>query len=148
MVYRNVIVGTDGSQSASAAVRHAARLANATGGRLTVVTAFTPLDRAARAREEAPEEIQWRITDAAAADEKADAARHLAREAGVRDVHIRSQAGDPANALIEAAEDTGADVIVVGSRGMTSASRFLLGSVPNKISHHAPCDVLIVHTAD
>jgi nucleotide-binding universal stress UspA family protein len=55
-------------------------------------------------------------------------------------------AGDPASALIEAAEDTLADVIVVGSRGMTGASRFLLGSVPNKVSHHAPCDVLIVHT--
>jgi nucleotide-binding universal stress UspA family protein len=48
--------------------------------------------------------------------------------------------------LIEAAEDTGGDLIVVGSKGMASAARFVLGSVPNKVSHHAPCDVIIVHT--
>jgi nucleotide-binding universal stress UspA family protein len=54
--------------------------------------------------------------------------------------------GDPAEMLIEAAEDTGGDLIVVGSKGMASATRFVLGSVPNKVSHHAPCDVIIVHT--
>ena len=66
---------------------------------------------------------------------------------GVADVRTRSEPGDPADALIDAAEDTGGDVIVVGSRGMTGATRFFLGSVPNKVSHHAPCDVLIVSTA-
>jgi nucleotide-binding universal stress UspA family protein len=54
--------------------------------------------------------------------------------------------GDPADALLEVAEEEGADLIVVGNRGMTGAKRFLLGSVPNKISHHAPCSVLIVRT--
>jgi nucleotide-binding universal stress UspA family protein len=44
------------------------------------------------------------------------------------------------------AEETGADLIVVGNKGMTGAERFLLGSVPNKVSHHAPCSVLIVRT--
>ena len=56
-------------------------------------------------------------------------------------------AADPASLLIDAADDSGGDVIVVGSKGMTSAKRFVLGSVPNKVSHHAPCDVVIVHTA-
>ena len=55
--------------------------------------------------------------------------------------------GDPAEMLVETAEDTGADLIVVGSKGMASATRFVLGNVPNKVSHHAPCDVMIVHTA-
>lgn len=146
--YRNVVVGTDGSETANKAVKVAAGLAAASGARLTVVTAFTPHEAAtARAREEAPEEIQWRITDAGAADETASSAVRVASEAGVKDVRARAERGDPADALIDVAEDTGGDLIVVGSRGMTGAARFLLGSVPNKVSHHAPCDVLIVATA-
>lgn len=145
--YRNVVVGTDGSETATAAVRAAAELASASGARLTVVTAFTPHPaETARAQEEAPEEIKWRITDSGQADEKAGAACQLARELGVKDVRARAESGDPADALIDVAEDTGGDLIVVGSKGMTGAARFLLGSVPNKVSHHAPCDVLIVHT--
>ena len=145
--YRNVVVGTDGSETAGKAVRTAAALAAASGARLTVVTAFTPHEAAtAAARAEAPEEIQWRITDAGAADETAADACKTARESGVREVHARAERGDPAEALIDVAEDTGGDLIVVGSRGMTGAARFLLGSVPNKVSHHAPCDVLIVAT--
>ncbi len=54
--------------------------------------------------------------------------------------------GDPADAILEVAEQTDADLIVVGNKGMTGARRFLLGSVPNKISHHAPCSVYIVRT--
>jgi nucleotide-binding universal stress UspA family protein len=147
MPYRNVVVGTDGSETAMEAVRHAAKLAVASGARLTVVTAFNP--KAAQAVEdmaEVPEEIRWRITESAHADELAGAASKLASELGVKDVRARSAKGDPADALIDVAEDTGGDVIVVGSRGMTGASRFLLGSVPNTVSHHAPCDVLIVST--
>jgi nucleotide-binding universal stress UspA family protein len=98
------------------------------------------------AREQAPEEIRWRITEVGAAEEHAEEARRLAHEAGARKVRVRAESGDPADVLITVAEDTGADCIVVGSRGMGSASRFLLGSVPNRVSHHAPCDVLIVHT--
>jgi nucleotide-binding universal stress UspA family protein len=56
--------------------------------------------------------------------------------------------GDPAKAIVRFAEEEGADLIVVGSRGMTGTRRFLVGSVPNKVSHHAPCDVIIVRTAD
>jgi nucleotide-binding universal stress UspA family protein len=54
--------------------------------------------------------------------------------------------GDPADAILDVAEETNADLIVVGNKGMTGAKRFLLGSVPNKVSHHAPCGVLIVRT--
>jgi nucleotide-binding universal stress UspA family protein len=148
MGYRNVVVGTDGSETAAIAVRHAARLAGAFGARLTVVTAYTPGQGVdAQELEKAPEDIRWRLRDAGGAEDLASHAKDLAREAGVTDVRTRVAAGDPASALIDAAEDTLADVIVVGSKGMTGASRFVLGSVPNKVSHHAPCDVLIVHTA-
>ena len=54
--------------------------------------------------------------------------------------------GDAADAILDVAEETNADLIVVGNKGMTGAKRFLLGSVPNKVSHHAPCSVMIVQT--
>ena len=145
MPYRNVVVGTDGSETATEAVRHAAKLAAANGARLTVVTAFTPKNPAVPDLEEVPEEIKWRITESAHADEVASGACRLANELGVKDARTRSAKGDPAEALIDIAEDTGGEVIVVGSKGMAGAGRFL-GSVPNKVSHHAPCDVLIVAT--
>jgi len=148
MPYRNVVVGTDGSETAELAVRHAAELAKAFGARLTVVTAFVanPEEEAQRV-EEAPPDVRWAITDANSADERARQARRIARDMGVDDVVLRVDSGDPASLLIDAADDASGDVIVVGSKGMTSAKRFVLGSVPNKVSHHAPCDVVIVHTA-
>jgi len=146
--YQNVVVGTDGSETAELAVRHAAELAKAFGARLTVVTAFMPRpEEEAKRLQEAPEDVRWAITDATSADERARRARTIAREAGVEDVVLRVDSGDPAALLIDAADGSGGDVIVVGSKGMTSAKRFVLGSVPNKVSHHAPCDVVIVHTA-
>jgi nucleotide-binding universal stress UspA family protein len=148
MPYRNVVVGTDGSETAELAVRHAAELAKAFGARLTVVTAFVPDPEAeARRLQEAPPDIRWAITDATSADERARHARAIAHEIGVADVVLRVDSGDPAALLIDVADEDSADVIVVGSKGMTSAKRFVLGSVPNKVSHHAPCDVIIVHTA-
>lgn len=148
MGYRHVLVGTDGSASATEAVRHAGGLAAAFGAKLTIVTAFSPdPEKAERAKAEAPEELQWTVTDSALASEQAAAGRKIAREAGATDVDVYVEAGDPADVVIGTADLRGADVIVVGSKGMTSATRFLIGSVPNKISHHAPCDVIIVHTA-
>ena len=52
---------------------------------------------------------------------------------------VFAREGDPADAILDVAEERGADLIVVGNRGLTGAKRFLLGSVPNKVSHHAPC---------
>jgi nucleotide-binding universal stress UspA family protein len=148
MPYRNVIVGTDGSDTAEVAVRHAAELAKAYGARLTIVTAFAPdPEEEAKRLEEAPPDVRWAITDATSADERAHKGRAIARAVGVDDVVVVVDSGDPASLLIDAADDTGGDVIVVGSRGMTGAKRFILGSVPNRVSHHAPCDVIIVHTA-
>jgi nucleotide-binding universal stress UspA family protein len=148
MAYRNVVVGTDGSETAERAVAHAAGLAGAFGARLTVVTAYAQgTGLTDRERDEVPEDLQWMVTDAGDAEDLAGRAKEIARQAGVKVVRARVAPGDPATALIDVAEDTLADVIVVGSKGMTGATRFVLGSVPNKVSHHAPCDVLIVHTA-
>ena len=68
------------------------------------------------------------------------------KEAGVECATYARQ-GDPADAILDVAEEQGADLIVVGNKGMTGAKRFLLGSVPNKVSHHAPCSVLIIRTS-
>ena len=62
------------------------------------------------------------------------------------DFEVHAPKGDAADSLIAAAKEHDADLIVLGSRGMRGARR-VLGSVPNKVSHHAPCDVLIVQTA-
>jgi nucleotide-binding universal stress UspA family protein len=149
MGYRNVVVGTDGSDSAAGAVRHAARLAATFDCRLTVVTGFTPHPgKTAQAQAEAPDEIRWAITESATAEEHAGDGLRIAEAEGAKDVRIRAEKGDPADILIHVAEDTGADCIVVGSKGMAASSLFRLGNVPNKVSHHAPCDVIIVHTAD
>ena len=67
-------------------------------------------------------------------------------EAAGVDVNTFAREGDPADAILDVAEERDADLIVVGNKGMTGAKRFLLGSVPNKVSHHAPCSVMIVRT--
>jgi nucleotide-binding universal stress UspA family protein len=75
-----------------------------------------------------------------------DEARDRATRAGVSAVQTEARQGDAADAILDVAEEQRADLIVVGNKGMTGAKRFLLGSVPNKVSHHAPCSVLIVRT--
>ena len=62
------------------------------------------------------------------------------------EVDTVARVGDAADAIIDVAEEQRSDLIVVGHKGMTGATRFLLGSVPNKVSHHAPCSVMIVRT--
>ena len=74
------------------------------------------------------------------------AARSEALDGGVADVETFARVGDAADAIVDVAEEQSCDLIVVGNKGMTGAKRFLLGSVPNKVSHHAPCSVLIVRT--
>jgi nucleotide-binding universal stress UspA family protein len=73
-------------------------------------------------------------------------AEHGVLDKGV-ELETYAREGDPAEVIIELANEQQADLIVVGSRGLTGIKRFLLGSVSNKVSHHAPCSVMIVrHT--
>jgi nucleotide-binding universal stress UspA family protein len=74
-----------------------------------------------------------------------DGAAAVARKEGI-EVQTHPVEGDPAEGILNVAEETKADLIVVGNKGMTGARRFLLGSVPNNVSHHAPCSVIIVRT--
>jgi nucleotide-binding universal stress UspA family protein len=147
MMFRSIVVGTDGSDTATQAVRQAVELAGTLGAKLELVSAYEPVP-AQRLREErraAPEDLQWAINPREDVDATLDAAAEVAREAGV-EVNSYPRQGDPADAILDVAEERDADLIIVGNKGMTGAKRFLLGSVPNKVSHHAPCSVLIIRT--
>ena len=122
-----IVVGTDGSETAELALQRAGELAKATGASLHVVSAH---DGAI------PPDVTTALL------ERSAGALH------VRGIECEShpRRGDAAEALLSVADQEGADMIVVGSKGMHGSRRFLLGSVPDKISHHAPCSVLIIRT--
>jgi len=147
MTYGTVVVGTDGSPTAELAVRHAGKVAADNEARLVVVTAYEPHGDELVAKEaQAPEDIKWALTDRVQAEELAQKGRAIAKAEGATNIVAQAIAGSPADVLLEAAHDFGADVIVVGSKGLTSSVHFMLGSVASSVSHHAPCDVLIIHT--
>jgi nucleotide-binding universal stress UspA family protein len=146
-MFKSVVVGTDGSDTASKAVDAAVELARLTGATLEIVSAYEPVP-AQRLRAEArqvPADLEWMINPREDVEATLAEAAGRVRDAGVT-VRTYARGGDPADAILDVAEERGSDLIVVGNKGMTGAKRFLLGSVPNKISHHAPCSVLIVRT--
>jgi nucleotide-binding universal stress UspA family protein len=145
---RSIVVGTDGSETATKAVREAAELAAAVGAAMEIVSAYEPV-ATQRLKEEArqvPDDLQWMVSPREEVDATLREASEMVSSLGVSDVKVHAREGDPADAILDVAEERGSDLIVVGNKGMTGAKRFLLGSVPNKVSHHAPCSVLIVRT--
>ena len=147
-MFSSIVVGTDGSDTATQAVREAIGLARAFSARLEVVSAYepAPAQQLRRARSGTPPDPQWAINMREDVDATLQAAAALARSAAVP-VNVYARQGDPADAILDVAEERGADLIVIGNKGLTGAERFLLGSVPNKVSHHAPCSVLIIRTS-
>jgi nucleotide-binding universal stress UspA family protein len=146
-VFTRIVVGTDGSETAAEAVRQAIDLAKLAGAQLSIVSAFAPVpDRKVKDQQrEAPADVQYEIGPREDVNLVLDAAAADARKEGI-EVQTHPVEGDPGEAILNVAEETKADLIVVGNKGMTGARRFLLGSVPNNISHHAPCSVIIVRT--
>jgi nucleotide-binding universal stress UspA family protein len=146
-MFGSIVVGTDGSDTASEAVRQATELANAVGARIHLVSAFEPVgnQRLREEKQQVPEDMSWMVNQREDVDATLRDAAEQIQEAGV-EVETYARQGDPADAILDVAEEKGADLIVVGNKGMTGARRFLLGSVPNKVSHHAPCNVMIVRT--
>ena len=145
-MFESILVGTDGSGAAGEAVAQAVRMASALGARLQIVSAYEPVpERRLRVeRVHVPTDVQVNMREEVLA--LLDAARRDAETAGVTRVDTFARVGDAADAILDVAEEQGSDLIVVGNKGMAGATRFLLGSVPNKVSHHAPCSVLIVRT--
>ena len=146
-MYSSIVVGTDGSETAAEAVRQATELAKSLGAKLHVVSAYEPVPegRLRRERQEVPEDAQWSVNAREDVDATLKEVSDKVGESGV-DIEIHAREGDPADAILDVAEEQGSDLVVVGNRGMTGARRFLLGSVPNKVSHHAPCSVMIIRT--
>jgi nucleotide-binding universal stress UspA family protein len=146
-MFTKIVVGTDGSETASEAVRQAAELAKISNSELNIVSAYEPVSQA-QLREESrdvPGDVSNAVNPREVVNVTLDKAAGAARKQNV-EVQTHPREGDPADAILDVAEDIGADLIIVGNKGMTGAKRFLLGSVPNKVSHHAPCSVLIVQT--
>lgn len=127
LAVRRVLVATDRSETAERAVRFATEMAERYGAELFVLRVLLSDDG----------------TRAEATRELAEYAESLAGERGRSSVVIGA---DPAEAIVESARREKADVLVVGSVGMTGRREFLLHNVPNRVSHNAPCTVVIVHT--
>jgi nucleotide-binding universal stress UspA family protein len=146
-VFTRIVVGTDGSDTASEAVRQAIDLAKLASAQLSIVSAYEPVAkrRIEGEQQDAPADVQHEIGPREDVNLVLDAAAATARKEGI-EVQTHPVEADPAEAILNVAEETGADLIVVGNKGMTGARRFLLGSVPNNVSHHAPCSVIIVRT--
>ena len=146
-MFRSIVVGTDGSETAGRAVEAAVELAGLAGATLELVCAYEPVSnqRLRREARQVPPDLEWMVNPREDVD--ATLAEAAERAAG-RGIATRTYAreGDPADAILDVAEELGAELIVVGNRGTTGAKRFLLGSVPNKVSHHAPCAVMIIRT--
>ena len=123
-MYERILVGTDGSKTAAKAVARAVQVAADAGAALTILTASAP--------------------ERGTAIVAAEAERHAGSGVPI-DTKVVDR--DPVAALIDEARDGGYDLLVMGNKGMTGLSRFFhLGSVPNKVSHHLPCSLLIVKT--
>jgi nucleotide-binding universal stress UspA family protein len=146
-MFGSIVVGTDGSETASEAVRQATELAKAVGAKVHLVSAFEPVgnQRLREEKQQVPEDMSWMVNLREDVDATLRDAAETIGETGV-EVETYARQGDPADAILDVAEEKNADLIVVGNKGMSGAKRFLLGSVPNKVSHHAPCSVMIIRT--
>jgi nucleotide-binding universal stress UspA family protein len=137
----SIVVGTDGSPSAEAAVRRAVEVARGSGALVHLVTAYPDVpsyrERIASTAKRDPIDLR-EVAESVLA--------RAAGELGSRGVEVETHAreGEPASVIMEVAQEQNADLIVVGARGLTAIQRFLLGSVSSKLSHHAPCSVMIV----
>src|SRR5437879_1737989 len=147
-MYGSIVVGTDGSDTAKTAVRYAIDLARELGAKLQIVSAYEPVS-GQRIRDEgkvAPKDLAWAVNPREDVMTMLETAVKEAQDAGVGTAEMFARQGDAADAILDVAEEQRSDLIVVGNKGMTGTRRFVLGSVPNKVSHHAPCSVLIVRT--
>lgn len=147
-MFTRIVVGTDGSTTASVAVDQAALLASSLGATLHIVHAYKPMSSFIAIDPGVPQPdpgpIQQDLLDQA--QSICAGAAEKAREVGA-EVITHVAPGDPADALTSLAEEIDADLIVVGNKGMAGVRRFIGGSVPNKVSHHCPCHLLVIATS-
>ena len=144
-MYKIVVVGTDGSSTADQAARTAADIARSWGSELHVVTAVRAPRPGMASATGAP------LIDSGAGQALVQEAAKAVGETAVQQfgdglkIEAHAAQGNPDDVILNTAVDVGADLIVVGSKGMRGARRYL-GSVPNSVAHGAHCAVLIVKT--
>jgi nucleotide-binding universal stress UspA family protein len=151
-MYKQIVVGTDGSSGANIALDAAIELARLSGATLHIVNAnklMSPYQLASAADVGvAPVDVvETNEAILASGQRICDDAVERAGRVGVH-AETHCVGGDAAESLMKIAEVADADLVVVGNRGMAGARRFVLGSVPNKVSHHCPTSLLIVDTSD
>lgn len=135
-----IVVGTDGSPGAEAAVRKVIELVQGSEATVHLVCAYpgrTALERIGMSARQEPIDLRGVAADVLARDERRFAEAGFAVEKHVKE-------GDAAHSILEVAMEQEADLIVVGARGITGLRRFMLGSVAGKLAHHATTSLLIV----
>lgn len=148
-MFTTIVVGTDGSKNAEDAVRVAAELAAKMGAELHVIAAYHPLVEAQlrQLARELPAEYRDLLYQERGADAQLDSARGIVKLAGI-EAELAAIVGDAAEVLLDVVDETGADLLVVGSRGEGRVGRMLHGSVSTRLLHHAPCSTLVVKESD
>jgi nucleotide-binding universal stress UspA family protein len=141
-MFSKIAVGTDGSATAREAVKAAIELARRFEAELVLVSAYQDSSAGSRDRRRAPDELQWAFNPAARLKEILARTEAEVRRDGI-ECSTLAEEGDPADVVLRLVEESGADVLVIGNKGM---QRRVLGSVPNTITHRAPCSVLVVKT--
>jgi nucleotide-binding universal stress UspA family protein len=136
-----VAVGTDGSETADAAVREAAEIARRFGAKLVLLSVFERSKGSSAARPQ-DVELQWASNPSARVRSILERIEKDLGEGGI-DCETRADEGDAGEVLVRLAEECGADLLVIGNKGM---KRRVLGSVPNTVTHNAGCSVLVVKT--
>lgn len=145
--YQTVVVGTDGSDSSYRAVDRAAALAGDAHAKLVIACAYYPADpKDTEAAQDTLGEDAYQVTGSAPTYEILRTARERALAAGAENIIERAIVGAPVDSLLELVEEVGADLLVVGNRGLNTLTGRLLGSVPSDTARKSRCDVLIVHT--
>src|SRR5262245_30802898 len=134
-----VAVGTDGSATANEAVKAAAEIARLFEAKLWLLSVAKDSDLPS---EDENIELQWATNSSARVKSMLESTAEELGKQGI-ECETRMADGDPAEVLVKLAADCDADLLVIGNKGM---QRRVLGSVPNTVSHKAPCSVLIVKT--
>lgn len=143
--YQTVVVGTDGSETSFKAVERAAELARDAGATLVIACAYEPEKPDAAAQDALGDEA-YQVVGSAPADDTVSRAKDRAASAGAKKIETKSVQGKPSDTLQKIVKERGADLVVVGNRGLNTLAGRIIGSVPLDIVRHMPIDVLIVHT--
>lgn len=145
--YRTIVVGTDGSSTSLAAVQRAAEVAADSEAELVIVCAYTPASRKETAgAEDALKSEAYLVVGWTPAEETLRMAEDRAVAAGALKIRTSAVDGPPVDVLHAAISENGADLLVVGNKGLNTLSGRLLGSVPSDVARRSSVDVLIVHT--